>query len=236
MPYGIVTRTIVAVALALGIAACGGGEAPTSSALTAVGEVDALPTADGDVAIVLVGPPMDNIVGFVAHNGTDETISGLDVSGPVVDADGQQVSTASSRLVEPSIIEPGGYAVGFVIADGDRLPADATLRDPTIDYAIGLRDGEQRTVGLQPQDLETTSAGTVVGDLANPHGTPVAGPLSVTAACISVDGDLLGTPFAYLDRDEVRPGESASFTLSSVALDARDCATLLVGGSGFTNP
>lgn len=214
------------------LAGCGGGTSDAAPGLTGVGPVGELPTADGEVALVLVGPPEDNLVPFVAHNGTDQVVSRLRLSGPVVNAEGEVVTEGSSRLVEPDLVEPGGYAVGVVIADGDRLPADATLRDPAIDYTLGADDTDDR-IGLEPQGLETIG-GDVAGSLVNPHGATVEGPLSVTAACIDASGELRAVLFGYPERDAVPPDGSVPFSLSSPSLDAKDCTTLLAGGSGFT--
>jgi hypothetical protein len=135
--------------------------------------------------------------------------------------------------VQPNVIEPGGYAIGFVYGGANELEGvTASVDDPAIDYTEGLGDYEN-IVQLDVEELEATDGG-FTGQLANPHDLEVGGPIDVTIACLDGDGVVTEIFSTFADRDDIEAGGSSSFT-ANIYSDQPDCAGLIAGTSGYTD-
>lgn len=214
------------------------GEAPSSpqaySSLTIVGDESLLPEgAEGEVSIVAISEPDSNTsFPFILHNQTGQAISRVEISGRAVDADEETLGTGASHSVYPNVVEPGGYAFGYVYIDSSEweLPAGATIPDPQIDFTEGIGSFEN-LIALDIENFEELGSGDLTGDVTNPHDVTVSGPISVDSVCFSADEEL--THFsAFADQDSVDPESSSTWTLSSYR-DVPDCSVRLIGAQGF---
>ena len=191
-------------------------------------------TASGAVAITL-GPAGRSDVPFLIYNGTDDTISRVEVSGMAVDGDGNTLGSGRSQGVEPNVIPPGGIGFGFVYVGPDDLPPDATIDNPAIDYTTGLGDFEN-IVTLDVDDLTPLDSDfdDFTGTLTNPHDIEVTGPISVGLACLDDTGGLTGVFSTFADRDTIEAGGTSTFTISMYGDDVA-CDGYLAGASGYTD-
>ena len=190
-------------------------------------------TASGAVALTL-GPAGRDSVPFLIYNGTDDTISRVEVSGMAVDGDGNTLGSGRSQGVEPNVIAPGGIGFGFVYVGPDALRSSATIDNPAIDYTTGLGDFEN-IVTVDVTDLTTLDSDfdDFTGTLTNPHDIEVTGPISVGLACLDDTGGLTGVFSTFADRDTIEPGGTSTFTISMYGDDV-PCDGYLAGASGYT--
>jgi hypothetical protein len=190
----------------------------------------ALDATDGEVAVAAIAPVDDSgSFPMIVHNGTDQPISRVEVSGAAVGSDGATVSSGSSQGFEPNVIEPGGIGIGYVYVSYD-LPDGLTLEQISIDYTTGLGDFEN-IVGVDVTDV-SSSADRVTGTLTNPHDVGIDGPVSVGLACLDDAGALMGVHSTFADRDAIDSGGSSTFTVESYGRPL-DCAGIILGASGF---
>lgn len=192
-----------------------------------VGEL--LPLGSGGaIEIVAVGSPVrDTTVPLLIRNTTAEAVSQVSVTGTVRDADGQLVASGEDQGFLPNVVEPGGYAIGYVYFGSDNL-ADSDSLDFEFDIDTSPEPNSFR------RDLEITEisvrADRIVGTLSNPLDIRVSTP-NVMALCLDADG----TPSAYYEstaeQDALEPGASGSF---QIELYGGQCDRYLIGASGFT--
>lgn len=143
---------------------------------------------------------------------------------------GETIRSGRSQSVEPNVIRPGEVAIAYVYAGPDRLPQDGRLSDPAIDYTQGLGEFEN-IVTVDVTELEVDSK-RATGTLKNPHSIVVTGPISVSIACLSSEGQLTTVYSTFADREQIEPGGSSTFTVDRY--DDHACRGQLAGASGYT--
>lgn len=170
---------------------------------------------------------------FIVHNGTDQAISRIEVSGRAQDADGTTLGTGASQSIEPNVVLPDGYAIGYVYIETSdyELPAGSSIPDLRIQFEEGLAEFEN-IIALDVENVEQLKSGDLVGDVSNPHDVTVGGPISVATACLAADGTVTQRN-EYTDGDTVPAGGSVTWTLGSYGEKPEKCAVRLVGASGF---
>jgi hypothetical protein len=189
-----------------------------------------LDTVDGEVTVAAMAAVDDSgSFPMIIHNGTDQAISRVEVSGAAVDADGTTLSSGSSQGFEPNLIEPGGIAIGYVYAGFD-LPANVTLEQVSVDYTTGVGSFEN----IFAVDVTEVSVSTqrVTGTISNPHDVEVSGPVSVGMACLDDSGTLLAVTGSFADRDGMEAGGTSTFTIDFYG-DEMNCAGVIMAASGF---
>lgn len=205
------------------------------SALTVIGKRKALPRGtDGEVTVVAISEPDGGTsFPFILHNGTDTPISRIEVSGRAKGPDGTTLGTGASQTVEPNVVLPDGYAIGYVYIDTSafELPAGSSIPDLRIQFTEGLGDFEN-IIALDVKNVEQLATGDLTGDVTNPHDIVVEGPIGVLSACLTADGTVLRRD-GFTDGDTVPPGGSVTWTMSSYGDAPEQCAVRLVGASGF---
>lgn len=205
------------------------------STLTVIGDEDALPSGtDGEVTVVAISEP-DGGTSFplILHNGTDQPISRPEISGRAEGPDGTTLGTGTSQSIEPNVVLPGGYAIGYVYIETSEyeLPAGSSIPDLRIQFEEGLGDFEN-IISLDVQNVEELANGDLVGDVANPHNVTVSGPISVSTACLTADGTV-SEQNSFTDGDTVPAGDSVTWTISAYGETPGKCAVRLLGASGF---
>jgi hypothetical protein len=189
-----------------------------------------LETVDGEVSVAAMAVVDDSgSFPMIIHNGMDQAISRVEVSGAAVDADGSTLSSGSSQGFEPNLIEPGGIAIGYVYAGFD-LPADVTLDQVSVDYTTGVGSFEN----IFAVDVTEVSVSTqrVTGTISNPHDVEVSGPVSVGLACIDESGMLMAVTRSFADRDDIEAGGTSTFTIDFYGREM-NCAGAILAASGF---
>ena len=205
------------------------------SALTMIGDESALPAGtDGEVSVVAISEPDGGTsFPFIVHNGTDEPISRIEVSGRAVGPDNATLGTGASQSIEPNFVLPGGYAIGYVYIDTSeyKLPAGSSIPDLRIQFTEGLGDFEN-IVMLDVKNFEQLASGDLTGDVKNPHDITVDGPISIASACLTADGKVVDQQ-DFADSDTVPPGGSVTWTISSYGEKPDKCLVRLIGASGY---
>jgi hypothetical protein len=189
-----------------------------------------LETVDGEVTVAAIAAVDDSgSFPMIIHNGTDQPISRVEVSGAAVDADGATVSSGSSQGFEPNVIEPGGIAIGYVYAGYD-LPANITLEQINVDYTTGL--GSFENIFAVDVTEVSVSPQRVTGTISNPHDVEVSGPISVGMACLDDSGTLIAVAGSFADRDGIEAGGTSTFTIDFYGSEM-NCAGVILGSSGY---
>ena len=148
------------------------------SAITVVGDESLLPAGiDGEVAVVAISEPGDRGTSFpvILHNGTDKPVSRIEVSGRAKGPDGATLGTGSSQTIEPNVVPPGGFAIGYVYISTSEysLPPGSTVEDLRVQYRDGLGDFEN-IVTVNIENFEHLASGDFTGDAVNPHDIEVS--------------------------------------------------------------
>lgn len=206
------------------------------SALMIQGDEEALPEGEeGEVSVVAISEPDSNTsFPFIVQNRTDQAVSRIEVSGRAIGPDEATLGTGASHMVSPNVVEPGGYAFGYVYVDSSdmSLPDGASIPDLRVDFTEGLGDFENITV-LDIENFEELPNGDLTGDATNPHDAEVTGPIGVDSLCLSGDERVTYTS-TFADNDTVAPGEAAIWTISNYGGEIPECAVRLVGASGYS--
>ena len=170
---------------------------------------------------------------MILHNGTDEPVSRIEVSGRAVGPDNATLGTGTSQSIDPNVVLPGGYAIGYVYIDTSKynLPAGSSIPDLRIQYTEGLSDFEN-IVMLDVKNFEQLASGDLTGDVKNPHDITVDGPINIASACLTADGEVVDQQ-AFADSDPVPAGDSVTWTISSYGEKPDKCLVRLIGASGY---
>jgi hypothetical protein len=205
------------------------------STLTVIGDEGALPKGtDGEVTVVAIGAPDSGTsFPFILHNGSDQAVSRVEVSGRAQGRDGTTLGTGVSQTIEPNVVLPDGYAIGYVYVETSdyELPAGSSIPDLRIQFEEGLGEFEN-IIAVDVENVEQLKNGDIVGDVTNPHDVTVSGPISVATTCLSADGTVTGRN-DFTDGDTVPAGGSVTWTISSYGEKPETCAVRLAGASGF---
>lgn len=185
----------------------------------------------GKVDVVASAPIAVNSAGLVTlpvavRNGTNETITSVDVSGAAMDETGKILASGRSQGFSPAVVPAGGVSLGFVFFSA-QLPTTAKL---------------EFTVASKPlkgdpyfQDLKVDQANAVgtsiTGKATNTSKNNLKGPYAVHVTCFDPAGSLLSsqTGFASPDAD-LATEQSVTF---QVDFYDEPCPTFLVGVSGY---
>ena len=203
----------------------------TSPLLLVVGNV-VVPDGEGsDLTVVLVGQPGSSVP-LVVRNLTGSTLYRIEASAVARAADGSLAGSGGSQLgFNPSVVEPGEWAFGYVYFGAD-LPKDATI-DVT---ATGHTEPGTflPSVDVTPVEINVVEgqfSQQIVGIVSNGSTEDVTGPIGVTAVCFDESGTAIaGRLDGYADSDTIIAGGTASF---SIGLAGNDCPNFALGASGY---
>lgn len=175
------------------------------------------------------------VVPVEVWNGTSQTMSGLDISGPAMSG-AAVVGSGDSQNVEPGVLAPGQVAFGMVFFSQD-LPGGATFK-LTATASPGASDYVNATV---VQANYSASGGLdgpgIVGTVTNHSTVSLSSPIPTDLFCFSSSGILLSVSEDFVaGNGNLGPGATGSFSigipmdLSGITLP---CPTFLVGSSTF---
>jgi hypothetical protein len=165
----------------------------------------------------------------VIRNGTDQTLTGFEVSVQGRDAAGVLVATGSDQgSVEPTLIGPGQLAIASIYMGIEELPADTEF-----EYEIVAIDTDTAFIGkVSVPIIETSLIGPdVLGVAKNSTDAEVSGPISVLYICIGLDNEITGYASAYADQDALDPGATTNF--KARIYRGATCEQSIAGASGW---
>lgn len=185
---------------------------------------------NGKVAVVASGPILVDAVQAVAvpvalRNGSQDTITSIDITGAAMDASGKILGSGNSLEFSPTTVPAGGVALGFVYFESV-IPADAK-----IEFTVASKPlkGKPNSRDLTVNQANAVGA-TITGKATNNHSYTVKGTFSVNVTCFDQTGALLASQVGSASPDaDLAPGQSVTF---QVQLHGKPCPDFLVGVSG----
>lgn len=194
----------------------------------------------GSLDVTYVAPPYSlgagdgTVVPVEVWNGTSQTMSGLDISGPALSG-AAVVGSGDSQDVEPGVLAPGQVAFGMVFFS-QNLPSGATF-DLTATASPGASDYVNATV---VQANYSASGGLdgpgIVGTVTNHSTVSLSNPIPTDLFCFSSSGVLLSVSEDFVaGNGNLGPGATGSYSISlptDASGNTMSCPTFLVGSSG----
>lgn len=187
----------------------------------------------GQISVVYQAPisPQQNgtIVPIVLDNNTSKAVAHVDISGTAKDPTGKIVGSGNSQGTEPSVIQPGQWALAFIYFES----AGGLAANDTMSFNVNTMPADTspyNTAAVQVTQANL-SGDSVTGGVQNTTGKPVAGPISVDLYCFDSSGhpDYEQSGFTSGNSD-LAPGANDSFQISFYG---PSCSSYLVGASGF---
>jgi hypothetical protein len=186
---------------------------------------------EGKVDVVASAPIKVDMIGSVTlpvavRNGTNETITSVDVSGAAMDATGKILASGRSQGFSPAVVPAGGVSLGYVYFDA-KLPATAKL-----EFTVASKPLEGDPYFQDLKVNQANAVGTAVtGKATNTSKNKLNGPYGVHVTCFDAKGSLLGSRTGYASPDaDLAAGQSVTF---QVDFYNEPCPTFLVGVSGY---
>lgn len=191
--------------------------------------VELLPGGNaGEVSVVAQGAYNGNILPIVVQNNTDGPIWTVTISSSVRSAAGELIGAGGDQGFDPTKVESGSFAIGYLYFDGATLPADATF-----EFDVSYESSEGRFLStLDMAVVEASFLGDrIVGEFRNEHDVVMSGPINIAVLCVGADGQILTHEQGYTDDDEAQPGESIPFQVTLYG--GVDCTNFIVAGGGY---
>lgn len=189
--------------------------------------------AAGQVSVVYQAPisPQQNgtLVPIVFDNNTSKAVAHVDFSATAKDPTGKIVGSGDSQGTEPSVIQPGQWALAYIYFEsaGD-LAANDTMTFNVTTMPADTSPYNTAAIQVTQANLSGTS---VTGGVQNTTGQTVTGPISVDLYCFDSAGhpDYVQKGFTSGSGD-LAAGANDSF---QIGLYGSTCSSYLVGASGF---
>ena len=191
----------------------------------------ALDAANGKVAVVAAGAPVDGKIAVIVQNGKTEPVRSVKVTAVATSADGSRSTKVSTRSLIPSTLEPGAIALtalGFDAADVDP--------DSAITYRVSSgragSGGDRAALAIGSLALSAPLAGDVAQTLdlsmTNPTSRTIRGPISVRVMCFGEARRPTGAVDGRIARTKLAAGATVSATVKLREL----CPSYLVAAKG----
>ncbi len=194
----------------------------------------------GHLKVTFVGTPYSlgaadgTVVPVEVWNGTSQTISGLDISGPAMSGT-TVVGSGDSQDVEPGVLASGQTAFGMVfysqnLHGGSTFKLTATASSGASDYAnVTVEQANYSASG----GLDGPG---IVGTVTNHSTVSMSNPIPTDLYCFSSSGVLLSVSEDFVaGNGNLAPGAAGSYSVSlptDAAGNTMPCPTFLVGSSG----
>lgn len=185
----------------------------------------------GKVDVVASAPIEVNSAGLVTlpvavRNGTNETITSVEVSGAAMDETGKILASGRSQGFSPAVVPAGGVSLGYVFFSAS-LPTTAKL-----EFTVASKQlkGDPYFQDLKV-DQANALATSITGKATDTSKNKLKGPYGVHVTCFDAAGSLLSSQTGYASPDaDLAAGQSVTF---QVDFYDRPCPTFLVGVSGY---
>jgi hypothetical protein len=208
------------------------GAAATAATPAPAGNVEpALDPANGEVAVVAAGAPVDGRIAVIVQNGTAEPVGSVRVTAVATTADGSRSTKVSTRSLLPSTLAPGAIALaalGFEAAD---VEPGSTL---TYELSSGSAGsvGDRTSLEIGSLSLSAPRAGDVAQTLeltvTNPMSRAIKGPIHVRVMCF---GEARRPAIAVDSR--IKRAKLAADASVSTTVELRElCPSYLVAARG----
>lgn len=197
--------------------------------------------ASGALDVIYVGTAYSlgsgdgTIVPVEVWNGTSESMTSVDISGPAMSGS-TVIGSGDSQDVEPGLLAPGDVAFGMVFYT-QNVPSGTTFNLT----ANGSTDTSFAVNAQVVQANYSASGGgfggaAVVGTVRNPGTSTISAPIPTDLYCFSATGALLNVSEDFVAGDApLAPGATGSYSIdvpTPIGGSQLPCPTFLVGSSG----
>jgi hypothetical protein len=168
-------------------------------------------------------------VPIVIRNTTSAGVAHVDITASTRDAAGKIIASGQSQGTDPSVIQPGQWALSFIHYDpGTSLAANDTL-------TFSFQTSPVSTTNYNTAAIQVTQANAVgtsiAGGVQNTTGHDVTGPISIDVYCLNGSGQPTYIQGGFTSgQGDLAANATASF---QVDLYGRQCTSFLVGASGY---
>ena len=208
--------------------------------LATIGGLPKLPAgAPGTISVVAQGRygsySPGTILPVVVRNNSKRSVTRIHIAGPALDPKGRVIVNGQDDGIQPSVVPPGGLAIGFVRFGGANLPAGTRFKLTVTDTPPEAVTGFSKEVDV-PITTVRYARGQVVGTATNTTRKRVSRPIVVLAACLSRSGELV-TFAKGLGSRGATAGQAIPFTVDFTrrgAQAAPACAHVLVSMTGYS--
>ena len=196
------------------------------------GNVDpALDPANGKVAVVAAGAPVDGRIAVIVQNGTNAPVRRVKVTALATAADGSRSTKVSTGSLLPSTLEPGAIALAVLGFDAADVDPDATITYRVSSGRAGS-GGDRTALEVGSLALSAPLAGDVAQTLGlsvtNPTSRTIRGPISVRVMCFGE----ARRPAVAVDSRITRAKLAAGATVSTTVKLRELCPSYLVAAKG----
>lgn len=187
----------------------------------------------GQMSVVYQAPITPQTTGtdvpIVIRNNTSAGVAHVDITASTRDAAGKIIASGQSQGTDPSVIQPGQWALSFIHYDpGTSLAANDTL-------TFSFQTSPVSTTNYNTAAIQVTQANAVgtsiAGGVQNTTGHDVTGPISIDVYCLNGSGQPTYIQGGFTSgQGDLAANATASF---QVDLYGRQCTSFLVGASGY---
>lgn len=194
----------------------------TSIAGSGVASID---VGDNDeLAVVDVGTnDKGSYIQFIVHNGTDDTVSRIQVKVEATDTDGKLIAVKSTDLVRPLTLSSGDFAIGRLYLDGG-FDTTANLKAWVVDYTDGAYPYQDNVSFGEVNITGDRIVGVFTNETAKDRDE-----IRLVAICADVSGTLI-TGNDSLINEPMPIGEPISFQIDASQWENAPCDTFIVAG------
>lgn len=214
------------------------GAAPSvSKDLLIHGTVDVPVGNSNKLSIVLTGPVEGTStysVPVVVRNNTSDSLERVQVTGTARAPDGSLAGSGSSQSgIQPVVLKPGEYGIGYVYFGTSQLPQGTTFELE----AKGEKPTNSRFSKVQLQVKEANlvpgqfGGQAIVGVVSNPTSHEEKGPNSVLIMCFQ-DNRPTATYGTFTQENSLAAGATGSFSTNLTT--GATCPNFVVGSSGYS--
>ena len=210
--------------------AANGPAAPDASPyVVAFGDLTGVSFPAGDpgvVSIIIQGTTIqrDGTVSIVIRNNTNKAVGPIEIAGTARDSSEKIVGSGSSQGMNPTVVDPGEIAFGYVYFDSDLAGTQ-----PTFKFTVSSRPVSSYFRPLLVNEIYLVGE-KILGSVTNSSESDVKGPISADVICFGSDGNILRTHSDYVAPDELPAGATGSF---AVDLFRDACPSGLLASSGY---
>jgi hypothetical protein len=203
--------------------------ANSSPFVVAEGIVDFPPGAPGELSVVAQAAALDRSgsLPVIVRNMTDEALIDISVTGTARDAGGGLVASGEDQGLQPTVVEPGAIAFGYVYFGFDVQGASS--------FELSVDGTELDDAFFGPGDLAIVeynrTGDAIIGILRNDSEEEVTGPIGVDLLCLDEAGTPVETTRTYAEPDTAAPGATVSFSFDFFG--DPPCERFLLAGSGY---
>ena len=169
----------------------------------------------GEITIVSVLDPSGRDSGLlVLRNGTEQTLTGFEVSVTGRDPAGTLVATGWTKVRRANPHRPGPVGNRIGLYGCRRLPPDTSFEYEIVD----VQSDTEFIGGVSVPIVETSSAGMdVLGLVENSTEDEVSGPISILYVCLGSDTEITATQGPSVTRTLLRPAGRPHSNRRSIA-------------------